>query len=80
MPDRYARLQLWFHAAATVTLLYAVVGHDAWLYPGAGLLAASALTLGVGLMRASWFAYRLLHGTESFPRPIGGGRRGWREL
>ena len=80
MPDRYARLQLWLHAAATLTLLSAAVGYDAWLYPGAGLLAASALTLGVSLLRASWFAYRSLHRTESLPRPIGDGRRGWRQL
>jgi hypothetical protein len=80
MPDRYARLQLRLHAAATFTLLSAAVGHEVWFYPGAGLLAASALTLGVGLLRASWFAHRSLHGSESLPRPIGGSRRGWREL
>jgi len=80
MPDRYARLQLWLHAAATLTLLSAAVGHEVWFYPGAGLLAASALTLGVSLLRAWWFAHRSLDGTESLPQPMGGGRHGWRQL
>ena len=80
MPEHYARLQLWLHAAATLTLLSAAVGHEVWFYPGAGLLAASALTLGISLLRASWFAHRSLHGTESLPWPTARGRRGWHEL
>jgi len=80
MPDRHARLQLWLHTAATLSLLAAAIGQNGWIYPGAALLTGSALTLGVSLLRAWRVARRALRGTEPLPAPAQIGRRGCREL
>jgi hypothetical protein len=50
------------------------------VYPGAALLAASALTLGASLLRAWRFSRRALRDTEPPPAPAKVGRRAWHEL
>ena len=80
MRDRHARLQLWLHTAATLTLLAAAVGRNGLVYPGPALLAASALALGASLLRAWRFSRRALRDTEPPPAPAKIGRRAWQEL
>ena len=58
----------------------AMVGALLQILPGAGLLAASGLTLGVSLLRAWWVARDALCDVKPLPVPPGARRHGWREL
>jgi hypothetical protein len=80
LPDQRGHIQLWLHGAATVTLVGAAIWRNWLTYPGAALLAASALVLGVSLWRAWRFARRALSGTQPLPPPSGPRRRNWKRL
>jgi hypothetical protein len=80
MPDRRGQLQFWLHGIASLTLLGAALWRDWLVYPGAALLAASTLVLGVSLLRAWRFALRALLATQPLPPSMGTGRRSWRRL
>ena len=80
LPDRHARLQLWLHTAATLTLLAAGIGQNGLIYPGAALLSGSALTLGVSLLAAWRRSAHAVRDSQPHRAPAQSGRRTWREL